>query len=309
MKKYSYFIGIAIFLFILWRIDIKKTINIIGQINLTYFILAFLLVFLSFLIKIYRWNYIQKAQGIRYRFRDSFVMNMSSYVIGMITPGQIGELGKFMYLKNDGHPTSKAIIGVILDRIFDIILLVFWGLVGLILFFGLSKKVVWLSVAVLVIIIFAILFLKNKPVRNRFLKTITPIIPKKHRDPLQSLPETIINEMKKLTTGNYIFITFLSTTSWVFFFFQANLLMKAIGVINIPFAYIALAATIARFISLIPISVLGLGTREGALLVLLAPYHVLPENIISFSFLIALTMLMVGIIGLFFWLKKPIPIK
>lgn len=309
MKKYSYFIGIAVFIFILWRIDLKKTITIIGQINLTYFLLAFLLVFLSFLIKIYRWNYIQKAQGVYYKFKDSFAMNMSSYVIGMITPGQIGELGKFMYLKKDGHSTSKAVIGVFLDRIFDIALLIFWGIIGLFLFFGPAKEIIWLSALILATIAVTVLFVKNKRIRNRFLRIIAPITPKKYRNSLQSLTETVINEMKKLSFGNYVFVTLLSAISWVFFFFQADLLMKAIGVTDIPFAYIALAATIARFISLIPISILGLGTREGTLLVLLAPYYISPESVVSFSFLIALTMLMIGFIGLFFWFKKPIPVR
>lgn len=296
-------------MFILLRLDLKKIVNIISQINLFYFFLAFLLIFLSFLIKIYRWNYIQKVQGMHYKFRDSFAMNMSSYVIGMITPGQLGEMGKFMYLKKDGHPATKAIMSVVLDRVFDVVLLVFWGLVGLVLFFGPSREIIWLFVLVLAASILIVFFVKNKPLRDRFLKLIAPIIPKKYRNSLQSLPETIAKEVKKLTAVNYTFIISLSAISWVFFFFQANFLIKAINVNNIPFIYVALAATLARFISLIPISILGLGTREGTLLVLLTPYHVLPESVVSFSLLMAIIMLMVGLIGLFFWFKKPIPIK
>jgi len=81
----------------------------------------------------------------------------------------------------------------------------------------------------------------------------------------------------------------------------------ALGInIHIPFSYLVFAVTMAGFISLIPISISGIGTRDAALILLFAPFAILKEQAIVFSTLILLMFLFAAVIGLICWFIKPI---
>ena len=83
------------------------------------------------------------------------------------------------------------------------------------------------------------------------------------------------------------------------------ILAKGVG-LNIPFLYFAISVTIAGFITLIPISVSGIGTRDAALILLFTPFLIPKEQIIVFSALILLMSLFTAFVGLICWLIKPI---
>jgi len=100
LKKYSFLIGIIIFILILNKLEFREIINIFDKINFYYFSSAVLLLIPLLLIKAYRWNYIKKTQGIIFSIKDSFLINNISLAIGFITPGRLGELTKILYLKN-----------------------------------------------------------------------------------------------------------------------------------------------------------------------------------------------------------------
>ena len=68
--------------------------------------------------------------------------------------------------------------------------------------------------------------------------------------------------------------------------------------LDIGFATIAWTRSAAILVAMIPVSVAGLGVRESAFLVLLAPYGVLGEQAIAFSLAIfGLTIVAIGAIG------------
>lgn len=244
-----------------------------------------------------------------YSLKDSFLMNMATLSLGIITPGQIGEMSKFMYLKKDGHPIAKALINVTLDKFFDLFLLVVFGFLGLVFFFNFFQEIFWFFVLILIIIVIIIFSIKINWTRNLLIKIIALLIPKKYKDSFQSIPQTISGEIKKIKINNYILIILISGISWILFFAQAYLLTRSVGIVNIPFIYVALAATVARFVSALPISFIGLGTREGVFLLLFAPYNTSLELIVSFSIIVSILTLAVALIGLGFWFKKPVPIK
>ena len=57
---------------------------------------------------------------------------MSSIYIGFVTPGRLGEFVKAVYLKSDkGLSLSKGMSSVLVDRLFDLYLLIILGLIGI----------------------------------------------------------------------------------------------------------------------------------------------------------------------------------
>ncbi len=67
--------------------------------------------------------------------------------------------------------------------------------------------------------------------------------------------------------------------------------------LDLSFAAIAWVRTVVYMLILIPISFSGLGVREGALLLMLAPYGIVPESAVAFSMLSFIAILIMGAWG------------
>ena len=86
------------------------------------------------------------------------------------------------------------------------------------------------------------------------------------------------------------------------------LLSRSANITGVTFLYFSFAITIAGLITLIPISIAGIGTRDAALIVLFLPLSIQKEQIIVFSALILMIYLFSALVGFICWLIKPIKI-
>jgi len=300
-------IGIALFMFILTKIDLKSFFSLLKNINLYYFIGAALIAFPILFIKAYRWNYLKKAQKINYKLSDSILMYGAGIYIGLLTPGRVGDFIKVLYLKNDGNSAGKSFVSVFIDRLADLLFLMVFGYIGMFFFIHLFRKQVYLLsslfAAVLLIIIFAA---TNKKIVKKILKKIFNfLIPAKHKEKIKVNFNDFYRDLKILNKKSIIKVSLLTVLVWLVYFFQMFLLAKALS-IDISFVYLAVCACIAGLITLIPISISGIGTRDITLIVLFSFLSISRESAVAVSMLILSMSVVMAIIGLACWLKKPV---
>ena len=161
LKKYSYLIGIFLFIIILTRIDLGSILINIKDIKLSYLFLAFLFGFPILIAKSFCWNYIKKKQNINYSQKDSFLMYGVGLYIGGITPGRVGEVSRIIYLRKDGHSLGKSLVSLILDRVSDFVFLLIFLFFGLFFFFNLANEQILIpSIIITFLIILLFVFLK-----------------------------------------------------------------------------------------------------------------------------------------------------
>ncbi|MBU2472868.1 MAG: lysylphosphatidylglycerol synthase transmembrane domain-containing protein [Patescibacteria group bacterium] len=307
IKKYSFIIGIIIFLLILNKLGFREMIDILTQVNLYYFGLATFLLLPILFIRAYRWNYLKKKQGIIFSLKDSFLINNISMIIGLVTPGRLGELTKILYLKNKNYSIGKSLVSVLLDRLADLFFLLFFSLISLIFFFSYFKKTILLLALILSLFILVfILISKNNLVQIILKKMLGLIIPSKFKKSWLLNYHDFLKNLKIYTLNNYFSILFITAFSWLIYYFQSFLLLKSIGINNIPFFYLAITVTIAGFVTLLPISISGLGTREATLIFFFSFFQVPLEKTIGFSLLILSTIVSTALIGLICWLFKQV---
>ncbi len=307
LKKYSFLIGIIIFILIVMRLDFSKLITILNEIN--YFYLFFAIPFLvpMLVIKAYRWNYLKKRQGINYSFKESFLMYGSGMYIGILTPGRLGEIGKIFFLKNDHCSLGKSAVSIVLDRLADLIFLLFFGYFGLLFFFSFFKNFILILSLILVLsLILLIIFLKTNLIQFFLKKIFYLIIPFKYQKSWKINFQDFINELKIYKFKNYLFIFITTFFSWLAYYLHNFLLARSIGINTVSFLFISITITIAALISLLPVSILGLGTRDATLILLLSAFSISQEIAISFSFLILLMAVLMGLICFACWLIRPI---
>jgi uncharacterized protein (TIRG00374 family) len=256
-----------------------------------------------------RWNYLKKKQGIVYSFKDSFLMYTAGMYIGILTPGRLGEITKALYLKKDGHSMGKSLVGAVLDRIIDLFFLLIFVFLGALFFLADYKKQVMIFAGGLIVAIFLFMIFLKIGLINWFLNKIFIIlVPKKYRDSWKTNFQDFINDFKIYNLKDYIYILVITVISWILYYLQMYVLAKGIN-INVSFFYLSLSITVAGFITLIPISISGIGTRDAALILMLTPFSIDKSRVIAFSALVFLMSIVIALTGLICWLIKPIRFK
>jgi len=309
IEKYSFLLGIALFVIIISTTNIVEIFRHIKNINPFYLLLAALITFPMFLSKSLCWNYIIRKQGIKYDFKNSLLMYWAGVYIGFLTPGKIGEISKALYLKKDGHSMGESIIGVILDRISDFIFLLTFALIGSLFLLGfIQKQVIILLLGILIFFVIFIIFWRIGLIKMIFKKMLSVLLPPKYQKSWNINIQDFISGLKIFKLKNYLIIFIITAFSWLFYYLQMYVLTRGIGM-DISFLYLAVFVTITGFITLIPVSISGIGTRDASLILLLSPLLIPKEQIIVFSALMLAMLLFAGLIGLICWLIKPLRIK
>jgi len=311
LKHWYVLIGFLVFLYIIfYQIDISKTIKILSSANLYLIFLAILINLATTFILAKRWNYLKSVQNIKYKFKDSFLLYNIGFFFSTVTPGHLGDLIKVVYLKKDGYSVGKSLVSIILDRFADISFLLLIGYIGMCFFAKFFLKYI-IILTILISLIILLLFLFNKKefpkiVVKRILKFI---IPDRYQESWRLNYQDFINDIKTYRFKNYLILYSVTLAIWIINYTSVFLLAKSVGITNIPFLYLAMSITIATLATLIPISILGLGTRDAILLFLFSLFNIGPEKTISFSALYLLLLLVAALVGFICWLKKPLKFK
>ena len=103
------FIGLIIFILILYYLDVRYIVDQLKRINLHYLFLAVLILILFHFCKALRWKYILKIQHIHYSLIHSYLIYLSGLFIGILTPGRVGDFVKIYYLKKY-HPDISLFV-------------------------------------------------------------------------------------------------------------------------------------------------------------------------------------------------------
>jgi len=232
---------------------------------------------------------------------------LNSLYIGMITPGRIGEFIRVLHLKNDKSVNiGKGFSSVLIDRLFDLYLLMIIGSVGMwrIGIFGDFSNI---FIFFIFLIFISPLLLLNSIFINSFVSILykaTTI--KKNKYKIEASYATFFKNIKELVGFNLLVSAFLTFSSYFIFFLQCYLIVLSMD-LKISFLTITSFMAISNLISFIPISISGLGTRDATLIYLFSLESVGSETAVIYSLLVFITFFVIGaLIGLGAWFIKPI---
>lgn len=291
--------SLAIIYFLIKRIDWDKQTfeNIYSELNLPYFLLSLSGVIAVLGIKSIRWNTLLRFEGCKYPYINAFSDYMVSLMIGLITPGRVGEIAKLYYVRqNTGIDFYHSFKTIVTDRIFDFALLIWFGLAGMLYFYKVLGDYPGITYA----IIAALIMLAGWFTVYCLLRYI-----KSEKSYIVFLRESW-NEMfhrKMLVPWLLTFAAYLASYGSVYLIFRS--IAIEISIIDIAFVL-----SLMSLVTLIPITLAGFGTREVSLIYLLGFYGISPEQAIVFSLLqFVAFFLWGGFIGLIFWIKNPLKLS
>lgn len=299
-------IGLAVFAFILVRINLSETVAILSKANVAYLLLAVVFVAPVLLLEALRWNFILRRLGISYGFGEAFSMFASSLYIGTITPARVGEFVRVGFLK--GHSFGRAFFSVFADRVSDMLFLMLAGYFGMFFFArALEQQIFWFSAAIIgSILLLAVMVVKRDFVRMVLRAVFTRVVPERLRTDVKAAFYDFYSGFLLIFNVKSAASIFLITlASWLVYYSQVFLLAKALS-IDISFIHLATAMSIAGLLSVLPISISGIGTRDAAFVFFFSLLGIRSEFAVALSVLVLAMMVVVAAVCFPFWLRKPV---
>ena len=126
-------LGILIFLYVLWSVGLSNLASTTQEIYWPQVILALALTVPMLFLKCLRWSFLLSEMNLKYPLKHAIPAYLGSLFIGLLTPGRLGEFIKVVHVQKD-LKSSQGIAwsSVLLDRIFDLCILLLVGSLGIV---------------------------------------------------------------------------------------------------------------------------------------------------------------------------------
>jgi uncharacterized membrane protein YbhN (UPF0104 family) len=266
---------------ICYIVDLQKLSKAITQADISFILTALFIAFMSPLLTSFRLKLFLLATGTQISYSRCFIANLCGLSLNLFLPARGGDLVKFAYLRKNEQPSWGVLAGVaLLERGFDVLALSLLGFTGS-LMLGLHDT----AIAAGIITISAITGLLVLPRMGSM-----PIIGKKAKSFSKVVVE--VNKRKVRLLGCFC----VCCLCWTANLMIMGLLFNALdNGYSLSLAFAVTPPSI--FAGMVPVSLWGIGTRDGALAYFLQGITV-PEIAISAGFLYtALVYWFLGIIG------------
>ncbi len=307
------FVGLAIFAYIVYSVGLEKIINILTKVDPFYLSISLLFPLPTIILKALRWKFIISYLNTDYNFLKSIKVWLIGSTLGIITPGHLGDFSRSFYLHRDtGMSLGKSFSTTVLDRFFDIAVLLVLSVFGII-YILITYSVSLFTPTIVVVFIFFGIFLLGV-IKRKFISFLLKpffnfLTPQKYKS---SLIEGF-NEFYKglkiiLEWRKFAVLSGLSIVSWFVSILQGLIILKAFG-IDAPFLFLLSVFPIEVLISLLPITISGFGTRELTFIFFFSIIGVAADTVIAFSLISVFLIWAMVAVGFFFWYRNPIKIE
>lgn len=275
-KRFLPWLGVLLFLILLYRSDTGMLYEEIVKAEWIWVVVSILLGIPFCILKSERWRLLLVERGIELSPVKAFRIFTLGLLAGLVTPGQLGELYKVVDVKKIGGSYKDGFMSSVGDRVLDLLLIMamggFYFLLKLFPQVELFANIYFFSFAML-----AYSFLTSWLWLRFFKKN-------------ESTSAKLVIKISLLTFVAYvIYILRLLTLLWAL-------------ELSLPFVFFTSAMGLMSIISLLPLSIMGVGLRELSLFQLLSTTNITESQILSFSLFVVALYLFNGVIGVTSWI-------
>jgi uncharacterized membrane protein YbhN (UPF0104 family) len=256
-------LGIGLFIFILTTIDLGELWENIRTTRVDFFLYALAFQLLLLMAKALRWHLMNNGSRSMEQVIRSFGEFLESYAVGVITPGRLGELMKA------GHATGKKRVletgfRILIERGLDIgFFVIIAGAAFMFAYTGLITSTAGIIILVsgAAIFLLSMMLMKSRAALRAVQKALNSI-------PYLKLDMEL--SFHHIGNLNYIWVVLLSLISNFSAFVSCYMLALGLD-FELSFLFISGGIAIAGLLNMLPVTVMGLGTREGTFLLLFKP--------------------------------------
>lgn len=276
------FIGVILFIYILVDIGVEKIANTFLLMPPIYFVLALSLLIPRFILHSYKWQYLCSKQKMAFPLLYLLKIFLISTFYAIITPAGIGLYSRAYFLKEKSKASwEKCISNSLIDTNLGFIIGVFLALIGSFILFDNFPGIFFILLSFFIFVFTAFIVLMKKERGDRFFRIfLRPFIPNRFREKIDKSVESLYEDLPRFRDLPIPIL--IETLTWIIAGSQVYILAQAFS-IDIPYVTFVLIAIISTIAATLPISIGGLGVREGTLVLLLSAYGVQPETAFAIS--------------------------
>jgi uncharacterized protein (TIRG00374 family) len=242
-------VSLGLIIYLISKLDMLAIYEAFSKTNVVLLSFTFPFVVLMYLIKAVKWQALLECIDLKIPVLKSLEIILIGTFYGAVTPGRAGEVSRAFYLNTD---KSRGIATVIMDRIIDILCLLFLSILSISLFFK-DQVLVYLTALAMAPFLAGIFLTTNERVVSFVFKKIFRNTEYK---------ENYIKTIREITKNKRVLI---SVSLLTLAYYLVNLLVYWIVIKSIsPALKNVLAFSLPMIIVLgnFPISISGFGLRE-----------------------------------------------
>ncbi len=318
MKKIIHlmsFLGLLLFIWLLSRLDYKHIIRIFQDVNYIWIFVGLLFTVVELYFKAYKLKGIVNLVA-PIRLWDSFKVYLIGLPYGMVTPGKVGDVVKLYTLqrKTGIQKTDCLALGLV-ERLLEMIALVVLAGIGILVLIGhLNRQQFYiLFAAVFVMIVGMLIILDQRLVRFLLRPVFYLLVPAKMQSRPRELFYQFYGGIEKYTIHRFVMAKSLGLCllGWLAGSIRTYFFAKSIGLGLITFIQTLFLIPLVTVFELLPISILGIGTRDVSLITLFSLMGYTSPDIKEIAISLSLMMLVLGgipqsILGYFISIRENI---
>jgi hypothetical protein len=218
-----------------------------------YLVLAIVVCILAWLLRGLRYKIILSGIGIQCSLLFSTGCIFISQTANLIVPARLGDLVRVFILKHEfGASISQGISSVVVERVFDIVMVALLGAISLLFVFNVPGEYFWLVIIPLVLGAGFFVFLSISDrfaSKNRYIGILLTML-----DQIRQVSLSIKSVFALSTSSIVIWLLDVLVCMFVAMMFG----------VTIPFAVVVLAIVVGNLVKAIPLTPGGIGTYELA---------------------------------------------
>jgi uncharacterized protein (TIRG00374 family) len=295
MKPYARWllrlIGPAILAYFLLTTDLSRIALNLTRVHWPPVLVSLALYPLLTVVKAWRWARLMRSLGMT---PPPLMQTMRLYMVGLFfggaTPGQAGDFAKAWYLRERGESLGRALFSILLDRLFDVMIMALAALVGLVLLLpflpperrGLVEVAVIAATLAMVLIIPALMARRAREWLMLVAARRAPAGLGSSLDRWRSQLTAL--ELRPVATGAVLGATIGAAALSIG---RVWLLFSALA-ISIPALALIAAVALISILQTLPISFSGVGVRDAVLVAVLGAYGYRADEALALSALFLL---------------------
>ncbi len=288
-------VSVGLLGYLLARIHIERFLQTFANAKFSYIAIALLVYLLTQGISAMRWTTLARPLGVDTPFKDMARYYLIGMFFNLFAPGTVGgDVSRVYYLVRDetarvqgrSVPTMNAAMSVLMDRAIGMIVLVWLGAAGLLLFpyyavpHSARVATFLLSIGLLAGALIAPLVRWLLPAdTHQFIVKLRLVFSAYRR------------HWRALVVAAIFSLVIHLVQAWM------HVAMGRALDLNVPFSFALIVYPLVGTFSAIPISLNGLGLREGGYVVLLSVIGIGTEKVIAFGILLFFVVACDSLIG------------
>ena len=296
------FFGVVAFVIVLLRLPRAQEVQL-SRIDLRWLGFCMLLTILQLLLETSVWQFLLSAQRIRHPYPKTVLVYLASQYLGLVTPGHVGEFLAAGYISMDtGITFGYALSSVVMKKMLAWVTVMSFGIWGVQLLaqIPLRQGVQWVILASGVVVIafsagISLWVVSLRRLAHKWQKL----------SPWQIDMTEFWSGIRHLMSLRLVIPLGISALAFSLLFLQLDAVLHALG-LTLSIGLVAKIVAFSRIVArVIPISVVGFGSKDAAVIGMLTRHGVNPSVGLTAILLWLVCSYLVTLLlsGLCWWIK------